>query len=298
MRLLVYTLMPLAILVCLAAASCVLGYLILLALGDVIELRKVISKGTQVLLVFSIIPLMSWLKMSWSDLGFSNKSLFIRQMGLGLLLGVMTLMPVLLVLYGLDIHIVDQGREWTVAKAATKITVALLLALLISFFEEPLFRGILLAGFRRKVGVALAIFISSFYYAALHFLKAKTKIPYQELSWESGFQLMAEAFANWLNPAILSALIALLVVGVFLAVIRTEFSGSLGVCIGCHAAWVWQIKVSKEFFNTNQQSEYLYLVSSYDGVVGPLVMVWLSLAIVVYYVWKKQSKRGDVLQNG
>lgn len=291
MRVLAYSLIPLLILVGLATVSCVLGYFILLVLGDVVELRKVISKGTQVLLVLSIVPLMSWLKMSWRELGFSGKGQFIRQMGLGLLLGVVTLLPVLSVLYGLDIHIIDQGREWTAGKAATKILVALLLALLISFFEEPLFRGILLASFRRKAGIALAIFISSFYYASLHFLNTKTKVPYQELSLESGFRLLLEAFGNWLNPEILSALLALFVVGVFLAVIRTEFANSLGVCIGCHAAWVWQIKVSKDFFNTNQQSEYLYLVSGYDGVVGPLVTVWLSLAIAGYYVWKKQTNR-------
>lgn len=294
MRVLAYSLIPLLILVGLAAVSCVLGYFILLVLGDVVELRKVISKGTQVLLVLSIVPLMSWLKMSWSELGFSGKGQFIRQMGLGLLLGVATLLPVLSVLYGLDIHIIDQGREWTAGKAATKILVALLLALLISFFEEPLFRGILLASFRRKAGIALAIFISSFYYASLHFLNTKTKVPYQELSLESGFRLLLEAFGNWLNPEIVSALLALFVVGVFLAVIRTEFANSLGVCIGCHTAWVWQIKVSKDFFNTNQQSEYLYLVSSYDGVVGPLVSVWLSLAIAGYYVWKKQINRETV----
>lgn len=289
MKLLVYSLIPLLILVCLAAVSSGLGYLILLALGDVVELRKVISKGTQVLLVLSIFPLMSWLNMTWSELGFANKSQFFRQMGLGLLLGISTLLPVLLVLYGLDIHVVDQTRDWTVGKAATKIAVALLLALLISCFEEPVFRGLLLTSFRRKAGAALAIFISSFYYAALHFVKTKTKVPYQELSLESGFRLMGEAFGNWLNPEIFSALLALMVVGVFLAVIRTQFTDSLGVCIGCHAGWVWQIKVSKDFFNTNQQAEYYYLVSSYDGVVGPLVTVWLSLAIVGYYVWRKQK---------
>ncbi|WP_349432130.1 CPBP family intramembrane glutamic endopeptidase [Methylomarinum sp. Ch1-1] len=291
MRLLAYALMPLLVLVTLASVSCLLGYLILLALGDVVELSKVISKGTQVLLVLSIVPLMSWLKMTWAELGFANKSQFIRQMGLGLLLGVATLLPVLLVLYGLDIHVIDQGKEWTVGKAATKIVVALLLALLISFFEEPVFRGLLLASFRRKMAVGMAIFLSSFYYAALHFLKTKTKVPYQDLSPESGFRLMTEAFGNWLNPEIFSALLALLVVGVFLAVVRTEFGNGLGICVGCHAAWVWQIKVSKDFFDTDKQAEYYYLVSGYDGVVGPLVTVWLSLAIAAYYLWKKYKIR-------
>ncbi len=285
-----YAVLPLLVLVLLASVSCVAGYLILLAAGDVVELRTLISKGTQVFLVLSIFPLRKWLQLQWSELGFAPLGPFIRQLGQGLLLGIATLLPILLILYGLDVHIIDAGREWTVAKAAKKVTVALLLAMLISLVEEPLFRGILLAGYRRKMAVAWAIFLSSLYYAALHFLKSKTDIPYQELTVGSGFSLLSEAFANWFKPEILSALLALWVVGVFLAVIRTQFDTSLGVCIGCHAGWVWQIKVSKEFLDTNQQSDYLCLVSSYDGVVGPLVTVWLAAAIAFYFVWKNRRR--------
>ena len=168
------------------------------------------------------------------------------------------------------------------------MSLALLLALLISFAEEPLFSGILLAGLRKKMWLGLAAFLSATYYAAFHFVKTKTDIPYDELTIGSGFQLMAEAFANLLNPEIGSAFIALLVVGLFLVTIRTQIESSIGICIGCHAAWVWQIKLGKDFFNTNPNSEYYYLVSNYyDGVVGPLVSVWLSLAIVGYFIWKK-----------
>ncbi len=290
MRLLVYSLIPLLILVVLVLVSCVLGYFILLAIGDVVELRRVISKSTQVLLVLSIFPLSYWLKMSWSELGFAPRQQFIRQMGQGILLGLLTLLPVLFLLYGLDVHIIDESRDWTFTKAIKKITISLLLALLISFVEEPLFRGILLATFRRKMAVAAAIILSSFYYAALHFLKSKTDIPYEQINITSGFQLMTEAFANWVNPEIISALLSLWVVGIFLAIIRTEFSNSLGICIGCHASWVWQIKVSKDFLDTNQNSDYLYLVSSYDGVVGPLVTLWLMVPITVYFGWKKYCR--------
>jgi hypothetical protein len=45
--------------------------------------------------------------------------------------------------------------------------------------------------------------------------------------------------------------------------------------------------MSKSLFNTDSSSEYLYLVSSYDGVIGPLVTAWLSLAIIGYFVYKK-----------
>ncbi len=288
MKIVGYGLLPLFILLILASVACVLGYVILMGAGDVIEARKLISKVTLVLLVLCIFPVRKWLGLTWSDLGFARVADFFKQMGWGLLLGIATLLPVLIALYGLDIHVWDEAREWSFGKAASRIVVALLLALLISFAEEPLFRGTLLNGLGRKMPMISAIVISSIYYAALHFLKGKTDVPYEEITIMTGFELMLEAFANWLNPGIVSALLALFVVGVFLAIIRTEFKQSMGVCVGCHAAWVWQIKSSKTFFNTDQHAEYYYLVSSYDGVVGPLVAVWLSLAIAVYYLWKKR----------
>jgi membrane protease YdiL (CAAX protease family) len=207
-----------------------------------------------------------------------------------LLLAVITLLPVLIVLYGLDVHVWDQTRTWSLSKIAEKTGLALFFALLIAINEELLFRGLLLSALRRNFSLVVAIVISSFYYAALHFLKSHGQIPFEQQTIASGFELMADAFANWLNPDILSALIALFVVGVFLAVLRHHTPYSLGLSVGCHAGWVWQIKLSKDFFNLNPQADYLYLVSGYDGVVGPLVSVWLALAIMLWL--KIQPKPG------
>ena len=286
-----YALVPLFILLFFAALSAVLSYIFLMIAGDVISMRKIVSKGAQIFLLLSIFPLRHYLKLTWSDIGFAAKSVFFKQIAYGLVLGVITLLPVMFVLYALDISVIDQSKEWTAAKLAIRVSLALLLALLISFGEEPLFSGILLAGLRKKMMVGLAAFLTATYYAAFHFVKTKTRIPYEELSITSGFELMVEAFANVLNPEITSAFIALLVVGLFLATIRTQFKDSIGICIGCHAAWVWQIKMGKAFFDTNPESEYYFLVSDYyDGIIGPLVSIWLSLGIVAYFIWKKYGR--------
>ena len=286
-----YAFVPLLILLFFAVVSSVLSYFILMIAGDLVSMRKLVSKAAQIFLLFSIFPLRHYLKLSWADIGFAARAVFFRQVMQGLVLGLVTLMPVMLVLYGLDISVIDQSKEWTVGRIATRSSLALLLALLISFGEEPLFSGILLAGLRKKMAAALAVFLTASYYSAFHFVKTKTDIPYEQLHIGSGFQLMTEAFANVLNPEIISAFIALLVVGIFLATIRAEFASSIGICIGCHAAWVWQIKLGKDFFNTNPDSEYYYLVSAYyDGVVGYLVAGWLSLVIASYFVWKKYNK--------
>lgn len=291
MRFTVYALLPLALLVTLAACASLLGYGLLQLTGDILPLAKIISKTTLVLLILSIFPLKKFLRLGWADLGFAPRPVFFKQMGRGLLLALATLLPVLLTLYALDVHVFDDSRHWTVGKIATKIGLALFFALLIAFGEETLFRGLLLTGLRRKVSAIAAVALSSLYYAALHFLKSKTPIPYSELSIGSGFQLLAEAFGNWLNPEIVSALTALFVVGVFLAILRNRMPQSLGLCIGCHAGWVWQIKVSKDLFNLNPQADYLYLVSSYDGVIGPLVSIWLALAMLGFYLLRQSTVR-------
>ncbi len=286
-----YALLPLLILLFFAALASLLSYFILLVAGDIVSMRKLVSKTAQIFLLFSIFPLRHYLNLSWADIGFAKKAVFWKQDLQGLVLGLLTLMPVMIVLYALDISVIDQGRQWTAASIASRVSLALLLATLISFGEEPLFSGILLAGLRKKMTVGIAVLLTASYYSAFHFVKTKTHIPYDELHLGSGFQLMAEAFANVMNPEIISAFIALLVVGIFLATIRTQFNSSIGICIGCHAAWVWQIKIGKDFFNTNAESEYYYLVSVYyDGVVGYLVAGWLSLAIVGYFIYKRFFK--------
>jgi len=283
----IYSIVPLLVLLSAISLACIVGYFVFQAIDGRLPLSKIITKATQLFLVLSIFPAMAYLKLNKGDLGFAAKALFLKQVLFGLGLGFATLMPVFIVQYALGINVIDQAQQWTVEIVTEKMLIALLVALLVSMIEEPIFRGILFAGLKKNLPVIAAILISSTYYAALHFLDSQTEITFQQAGILSGFTLMGEAFANLLNPKILSAFLALLMVGIFLGVLRSEVKESLGLCIGCHTSWVWQIKMSKSLFNTDFNSEYLYLVSSYDGVVGPLVTVWLSLAIMGYFVYKK-----------
>jgi membrane protease YdiL (CAAX protease family) len=287
MRYLLYTLVPLLVLLAAISLACIVSYFIVQGIGEFVPFRKIISKSTQLFLVLSIFPAMVYLKINKEELGFAPRPIFLKQLLQGFGLGFMTLMPVFIVLYVLKINVIDEMHTWTTGLLARNMSINLLLALIISLIEEPLFRGILLAGLNKKVPVIAAILISSAYYAALHFLNSKTDIPVQDLNLFSGFKLLDEAVTNLLNPNILSAFFALLMVGIFLGVLRTQVKASLGLCIGCHTCWVWQIKMSKRLFNTDFSSDYLYLVSSYDGVIGPLVTGWLMLAIAGYFVYRR-----------
>ena len=288
---LLYALVPLLVLLAATFFACILAYLMVTLWPDGPSFRTVIKKYSQVLLVLSIFPLMHWLKLTKFDLGFSPKPLFFKQLWQGVGLGLITLMPVFIVLYLLGVNSIDESKPWTLAWLSNKLAVELLLAMLISLFEEPVFRGILLVGLSRKFSTIGAISISAFYYASLHFLNSKIQIPVQELHLFSGLQLLGDAFWQLFNPKITSAFLALFIVGIFLGVLRTQINASLGLCIGCHACWVWQIKLNKSLFNTNPNSDHLYLVSSYDGVIGPLVTMWLAFAIAGYFLYRHLNKR-------
>ena len=290
MRYLFYTFVPLLVLLAAISLACIVSYFIVQGIGEFVPFRKIISKSTQLFLVLSIFPAMAYLKINKEELGFAPRPVFLKQLLQGFGLGFITLMPVFIILYVLEINVIDETHTWTFGLLARDIIISLLLALIISLIEEPLFRGILLAGLSKKLPVIAAILISSTYYAALHFLSSKTDIPVQDINLFSGFKLLGEAVGNLLNPGILSAFFALLLVGVFLAVLRTQVKASLGLCIGCHTCWVWQIKISKKLFNTDFSSDYLYLVSSYDGVIGPLVTGWLMLAIAGYFLYQQFNK--------
>jgi len=286
-RYLAYSIAPLLVLLILTSTACLLAYLIAWGLDDPSALRKLITRLTQAFLLLSIFPAMAYLKLNKEDLGFSATPTFLKQVAQGFGIGLLTLMPVFIMLYIIGIDIVDNSQPWTVGFIAEKTILSLLLSLLIAVVEESVFRGMLLAGLKKHMPVVAAILISSAYFAALHFLDSKTEIAQQDFHLSSGFILLGEAFANVLNPKNASAFLSLLTVGAFLAVLRTQVKESLGLCMGCHAGWVWQIKMNGSLFNTDYNAEYLYLVSSYNYVVGPLVTVWLSLAIIGYFVYKK-----------
>ncbi|MBE0468524.1 MAG: CPBP family intramembrane metalloprotease [Methyloprofundus sp.] len=280
-------LVPLALLLLYTCIACVIGYGIFIFINGAAELHRIISRVTQALLILSIYPAMCYLHISAKQVGFVRFRQFLKQMSGGIILGLCTLLPVLLLSYALDITVFDATKVWTPEKVLVKLLAAFALAVLISLLEEPMFRGILISAYLKRLGIAATIFISSFYYAILHFIKARTAISVRDVRLTDGFYLALEALQNLLKPEHLGALWALMMVGVFLAVMRTRLQLSLAWCIGCHAAWVWQIKMAHQLVSVNPHSDLIYLVSPYDGVIGPMVAMWLTLVVIAYFMYEK-----------
>ena len=203
-----YCLAPLGVLLLAITLASVLGYVILLVIGDVVSMERIVNKGTQVFLVLAIFPLRRILNLNWGDIGFNGKQTFYLQLVQGLAAGIATLGPVILLLYILDIRVLDAAMVWTFGSILKTVSISLLAAFAISLLEEPVFRGVLLVGLERRLGLVLGIVISACYYGGLHFLKTDLDVSYQALNWFSGFELAFDAFGNLLKPENFSAFLA------------------------------------------------------------------------------------------
>jgi membrane protease YdiL (CAAX protease family) len=281
----------LMLLVCIGIAA-LLGYLVFFAIEGRLDLDKIISKTALVLLLLCTFPARRMLKFSWAELGFKPRAVFIREIGLGILIGLAILLPVLISLYIMDILVVDQTRDWSLFYISKSLLVAIFLSFLVSFAEEPLFRGVLLTAYAKKFGIAAGILLSSFYYAILHFTKTDKELALDEASFSGTFDLVSDALMNVINPANLTAMISLLMVGIFLGILRQKMQLGMGICIGCHTGWVVLLKMTRKFFNNDWHHDLSWLVSHYDGVIGPLVTAWLALAniVLIAYIINKSGR--------
>ncbi len=230
LRYFIYAITPLLVLLTALILSCTLGYFIVLGIGDAIPFRQILTRSTQLFLVLSIFPIMAYLKVNKEELGFAPIGVLSKQLLQGFGLGFIVLIPVLVVLYVLKVT-VYKGQFWTVGLMINAMTMNLLVALLISVIEETLFRGIVLVGLKRKLPVIAAIILTSTYYAGLHFLSIKTNLAVQDITISSGFLMLGEAVGNLFRLASVPAFFALLMVGIFLGVLRTQKKISLGLCI-------------------------------------------------------------------
>lgn len=284
-----YAIMPIIILFVAVFLASAIAYYTVLTFGDSVSFRDIFKRASQLLLIPFIFPFMRLCKLTSYDVGFAGRIQLFKQIKKGFWLGFITLFPVLTILFLLGVNEINLSKPWTLAWFINKLVLNFILSLLISIFEEPIFRGVLLICLIKKLPLNISIAITAFYYAGLHFVNSNIEIPTQEASLLSGFILLKDALNGLLNITIIIPYLAIFTVGVFLGMLRTQVNVSLGLCIGCHTAWVWLIKSTKSFFSPVYDSKYIYLVSGYDGVIGPLVTVWLLLFILAYFIFLRRK---------
>lgn len=228
------------------------------------------------------------------SLGYGlSRPAFLQELGLGLAIGSLLLLPLLALLLGLELRILRPGLQLDFETLLAAVGRGVATGLAVAFIEETFFRGAMQTAITRESGHRLAIWLPSLLYASMHFLGGRLRIAPQEVSWGTGFQVLANLGEKYRDPlALVDSFAALVVVGLLLAVVRRR-TGSIAACIGLHAGWVCLITVLRSITVRNDDTALGWLVGSYDGVIGWLACLWTLGILWAASRWLPTRHRDD-----
>jgi len=227
------------------------------------------------------------------SLGYGTpRPLFVRELLIGLALGVATMLTVVAGMSALGLLDWSRAAAMGTAALAQVLITRLLSGLAVAFIEETFVRGAMYTAIARESGARTAVVLTSLLYAATHFF-GKVRIAPEDVTAWSGVALLGqslEAFAHF--AGIVDAFLALSAVGVVLALVR-QATGNIAGCLGLHAGWVWVMLVAHELSAPRRAAPLGFLLSRFDGFVGWLVLAWtVALAVPLwrFYVARARSR--------
>ena len=240
--------------------------------------RRVMGRLAQLYILLGLWPFLKLLRLdNAAALGFDiPRRRFLLDVAAGWVLGVAILAVLIWALLALQVRVPDlpaQGLAWLVLG---KAIAALVGGLLIGLLEEIFFRGALYGAIRRQSGLRSAVVWSAALYALLHFLKPHDLPPGVPFDWAGTRAMFAGVFTAVLDWRHLDSMLALFLVGVFLALVR-ERAGHIAWGVGLHAGWVFVIQLSRKLTDSDPTAGLGFLAGRYDGVIGLLAAAWIGL---------------------
>lgn len=208
------------------------------------------------------------------SLGFgAARRTYLRELGLALLIGVLTMSLVVASMAALGLLNWQPAAHYGAAGIAALIFKRLLSGLAVGLIEETALRGVMFAGIQRESGALVAIVLTSIVFAATHFLGV-AHIPPEAVTPWSGVAVLhgtLRAFEHPLSNA--DSFLCLTAVGVVLAEVRA-LTGNTAASMGLHAGWVWVMLVVHGLSRPDSASPLSFLLSHHDGFTGWLVLGW------------------------
>ena len=228
-----------------------------------------------------------------ASLGFgAPRALFLRELFLGLVLGVITMAGVTASMAALGLLDFRQAAGYGAGALAALVAKRLASGLAVALIEETALRGAMFTGIRRESGVMAAVVLTSLVYSATHFL-GSFHIPPDQVSAWSGVALLHGTLESFDQPlGIADAFLCLTAVGVVLALVRT-ITGNIAAGMGLHAGWVWVMLVTHALAQPDRGARLAFLLSRHDGFTGWLVLGWtvpLGVALWRFYVRRHRPR--------
>lgn len=244
---------------------------------------RVFYRSAMLFGLIGLFPLLRWLSLrghaAWGyDL---PRREFIRQVWRGWLAGLAILLGLLALEWLAGVRLPDW--ETPAARLGRALAAGLVGGLLIALIEETFFRGVLHHAMRRSLSFAATAGLTAALYASLHFVRPPKLAVDAEVTWATGWQLLAGMGDRYLELlALADSWLALFAVGLFLSLVR-ERTGNIALAIGLHAGWVLVIKAGKTATELQPDAPLAFLVGSYDGIIGWLAAGWILLLAWLYH---------------
>ena len=209
-------------------------------------------------------------------------NLFFKELLRGLVAGVFIMAFIKLILILSGVHQIRPNLDYFWSNLLLIFFKALLAGLAVGFIEESIFRGALFSSLYKKTNAFIAISLTSFVYAAIHFLKYRELPEGSEITWLTGMEMLPDAFFKLSYPNIIDHFLTLLVLGVLLAMVRLH-KGNIAMCIGIHAGIVMALKISGRFSQYVPDSQFDFLVNWVDHTLGYLSFFLLLVLAIIYW---------------
>jgi hypothetical protein len=169
------------------------------------------------------------------------------------------------------------SMHWRVIAGAHSVLKLFLVGLssgiAVALIEETVMRGAMHSAIARESGSWAAVLFTAPLFAVLHFF-AKARIPVDELSWSSGFDLLARSFAPLGTPSLVfDSFTAWLAVSLILSFTRV-LTGNIAVAIGLHAGWVVVLRMLQEGTAAGPAAAQSAWLGRFDGLLGYWVLPW------------------------
>lgn len=278
------------------AAAVAYPFWLLVGLIDDQPIHRVVHRVAMLCALIGLI----WVFRRWRvadrhSAGFGlPRSEFWKQIGIGIAVGGLIILPPLIALQVLGVRIDDERVQMTLWQGAFAITKGLATGLVVALIEEAFFRGALFTAVERESGPTLAVLLPSLLYAAVHFLGGRLRVPADQIDWASGFAVLERMFIAYNDPAVIvDSFTALFAVGVLLALVRLR-TGNIAACIGMHAAWVCALYWYGAVTEFNPASDASWLVGTYDEVIGWGTVMWMAILAIIHIVVNRSMRTASL----
>jgi membrane protease YdiL (CAAX protease family) len=219
---------------------------------------------------------------------------FLREWGLGLVLGAVTMLAIVAIMAGFGVLEWKSSAPAGPGPLAKLVGASLLSGVAVALIEETFIRGAMFTAIQRESGTTAAVVLTSVLYSASHFF-GKVRIPADQVTAWSGVDLLSGTLHAFSDPlGIVDAFLCLTAVGAVLALVRYR-TGNIAAGLGLHGGWVWVMLVAHDLTQPVQGSPLRWVLSQYDGFVGWLVLAWTVLmgAALWWFYSRRRSVTGS-----